>query len=245
MNEAFVRRVLGLIVILATLFALSWLLPSSQDGGEEILPSATVPLGSVPLAAPTGSDVPVGLAEAPNAAPATQRPSSSASESPSTTQASPPVLRAPRKPPAAVAPRAKVPVVRSPSTPLASTTAGSPPKVGVTVPAAPRVPSPGKPLLAVPPGPLAPAHSTPGSLLWYVQIGSFSDRDTALTTISLLQNIGYRAEMGAIAGPEGSPLQRVRIGPFPSEALAQQAQARVAHQGYPDSRTVTETRPRP
>jgi cell division protein FtsN len=84
-----------------------------------------------------------------------------------------------------------------------------------------------------------PVVSSPGRL-WFVQIGSFADQGNAQTTLNLLQNIGFRGESKSITSNSGSALYRVRLGPFPSEAVALQALGKVTHQGYPQARVLSE-----
>jgi cell division protein FtsN len=91
-----------------------------------------------------------------------------------------------------------------------------------------------------PPPPSAPVTTAAQAKLWYVQIGSFSDQGNAQTTQNLLQNIGYRGESQQTTGAGGNILYRVRLGPFPSEAVAQQALDKVTHQGYPQARVLSE-----
>ena len=112
----------------------------------------------------------------------------------------------------------------------------APPKpVAPPVPAAPRLAA------AVPPPPPPIVSADPAQAkLWFVQIGSFADQGNAQTTLNLLQNIGYRGEAKQITSAAGSALYRVRLGPFPSEAVAQQAFDKVSHQGYPQARVVSE-----
>lgn len=80
--------------------------------------------------------------------------------------------------------------------------------------------------------------------MWYVQIGSFSDTGNAQTTLSLLQNIGYRGESAKIVNAAGATLYRVRLGPFPTETVARQAFDKVSRQGYPQARVLSEGRPK-
>jgi cell division septation protein DedD len=72
-----------------------------------------------------------------------------------------------------------------------------------------------------------------------VQIGSFSDQDNARTILSLLQNAGYHGDSTPFDA-KGKTLYRVRLGPFANEAAARQAQDKVAHQGYPQARALSE-----
>lgn len=85
--------------------------------------------------------------------------------------------------------------------------------------------------------PVNPApHSGVPARIWFVQIGSFADQGNAQTTLSLLQNIGYHGKSKAVSGPSGTSLYRVSLGPFLSEAVAQQALDKVLHHGYAQAR---------
>lgn len=88
--------------------------------------------------------------------------------------------------------------------------------------------------------PAPAAIAPPPAAGWYVQIGSFSDAGKAQTILSLLQKVGYKGEISKIVSASGATLHRVRLGAFASEALAKQAQERVARQGYPQARVVSE-----
>jgi cell division protein FtsN len=105
----------------------------------------------------------------------------------------------------------------------------------------PPVPAAPKLAAVVPPPPPPIVSSAPAQArLWFVQIGSFADQGNAQTTLNLLQNIGFRGESTSTANASGTTLYRVRLGPFPSEAVAQQAFDKVSHQGYPQARVVSE-----
>jgi cell division protein FtsN len=98
-----------------------------------------------------------------------------------------------------------------------------------------------KPAVATPP---IAAESRPAAgTVWYVQIGSFAEAGNAQTTLSLLQNIGYRGESTRIASSAGKALFRVRLGPYPTEPVARQALDKVSRQGYPQARLAAEARP--
>lgn len=88
--------------------------------------------------------------------------------------------------------------------------------------------------------PAAAAKAPPASGGWFVQIGSYSDAGNAETIASLVKPLGYRVDEARIVGSGGKTLYRVRLGAFASEAEARQAQQRVARQGYPQSRVVSE-----
>jgi cell division protein FtsN len=132
----------------------------------------------------------------------------------------------------------KVPALKlSPSMPLAAKPAPAMPPVPAAKNVAPPVVA-NKMATAMQAPPPVPA---PGQVrLWYVQIGSFADQGNAQTTLNLLQNIGFRGESSQVSSATGATLYRVRLGPFPSEAVAQQALTKVSHQGYPQARVLSE-----
>jgi cell division septation protein DedD len=101
-------------------------------------------------------------------------------------------------------------------------------------------PAPPIPKLATSVQALPPPVAAGQGRLWYVQIGSFADQGNAQTTLNLLQNIGFRGESSKASTSAGGAVYRVRLGPFPSEAVAQQALSKVSHQGYPQARVLSE-----
>ena len=197
-------------------------LPESVDSVDSSAP----PLSGAP-SAPANLPVPKLAASlpSPTAKPAAPKP----------VEAAKPEVKEAAKPPAlklaqSLPPTTKPATTAAPAAPAPKPAAAPPP-----VPLAPKLPA----VVPTPPPPLvstAPAQAK----LWYVQIGSFADQGNAQTTLNLLQNIGYRGEAKPITSASGSALYRVRLGPFPSEAVAQQAFDKVSHQGYPQARVVSE-----
>ena len=291
MNDTLKRRLIGLLVLLVLIFALSLLLPDNwPESGEKGVPSTTLPLtangvdatASSPASEPTVSEDANATAPPPaasvTAAPArtgAMPESVSAVDSsapplgaPAATPAPKPATAAPLPPPAAVKPpvpklaESVKPEVKAEARPAAKPepkVESKPPALKLTQslppmnkpavapappakPATPPPPVPAAPKLAAVPTPPAPiVSSAPAQAkLWYVQIGSFADQGNAQTTLNLLQNIGARGESKQITSASGSALYRVRLGPFPSEAVAQQAFDKVSHQGYPQARVVSE-----
>jgi len=255
MNETFKRRLLGLIVVLVLLFALTWLLPRQSGNGEGAVPSTVVPLASVAAGSSGGGSAADELGD-----------SEGAPQLPPDEHSTPIEPEPTATAPAAVAP---TPPAGAQSSPKASASSATTPKPAVAAPAA-KIDKPAaapinakadkgskpdaatKPIAAAAANP-APMPATPSpsaasavakpaadARVWYVQIASFADQGNAQTTLSLLQNIGYRGEAAPAKGPSGNTLYRVRLGPFPTEALARAAQDKVAHQGYPQSRAVSE-----
>lgn len=100
--------------------------------------------------------------------------------------------------------------------------APAPPKAVAARPAAP------KPLAQNPkPAPAVPKPGATGN--WFVQIGAFSGKDRA-------EGMAKRA--GARVDPVGS-LYRVRLGPYRSEAEANEALRAVHAKGYPEARLTS------
>lgn len=191
-------------------------LPESVDAVDASAPplpaasSATRPAAAKPAAAPAAAPP----APVPQAKPAAKPPVQKLAQAPSPAPAAKPTAPAPAAPAAAPAPKP----------------AAAPP-----VPAAPKIAAP----VPAPPPPLVSSAAAQAKL-WYVQIGSFADQGNAQTTLNLLQNIGFRGESSPTTNAAGTTLYRVRLGPFPSEAVAQQAFGKVSHQGYPQARVVAE-----
>ncbi|MDB5977243.1 MAG: hypothetical protein JWR07_4003 [Nevskia sp.] len=290
MNDTLKRRLIGLLVLLVLVFALSLLLPDNwPESGEKGVPSTTLPLTANGLdataSAPTSEPA---VSEGANAT--APPPAASITAAPARTGAMPesvsavdssapplsgapaatpkPMAATPLPPPGAVKPpvpklaesvkpevkaepkAAAKPEPKVESKPPALKLTQSLPPMNKPAaapappakPATPPPPVPAAPKLAAVPTPPAPiVSSAPAQAkLWYVQIGSFADQGNAQTTLNLLQNIGARGESKQITSASGSALYRVRLGPFPSEAVAQQAFDKVSHQGYPQARVVSE-----
>lgn len=205
------RRLIGLAVLFFAAFLLSWLLPRSPSS-EPAVPSVTVPLDGT--AASPANTAPVGASagQAPAANAANPAtPAQSSTTPPSASVISPPL---PVKPESTVQPSA-------PS------------------PAEPQAPVPAHTLAL--PTPSSPRPSAPPQSLWYVQIGSFSQRSNAQTVVDLLRKAGYRVESATVTAG-GKTYDRVRLGPFSDETTARQALDRVKRQGYPQSRLTSETK---
>lgn len=259
MNDVLQRRLVGLTVLLGLLFLLSWLLPGHQpESGETGVPSTTVPVdGSAPAAAPSAaataaaapapmapanppmpaSSMPVEVSAMPGAAPAAANPPPSALPAPKLATSLSDGKPQPPAPQIKAAEPAKAIVERASKPPPAAPAVPPPvPAAKAAAPAAAPTPTPAAaPAIAA----AAPPAATEARL-WYVQIGSFAEQGNAQTTLSLLQNIGYRGSSEKISTAAGANLYRVRLGPFPSEAVARQAFDKVSHQGYPQARVLSE-----
>lgn len=68
-----------------------------------------------------------------------------------------------------------------------------------------------------------------------VQIGVFRRHDSARRLYSELVGAGFTAQIILIDGPDGEPLHRLRVGPYPDEAAARAALPAIA--------AVTDTEP--
>lgn len=230
MNEILRRRLIGFGVLLVLMLLLSLLLPNDVDRtGSGGLPTTTVALDGEPLSPPAAVPPPV---EVPPAG-----------TLPAPVVSAPPV---PEKPPSTVAAHAARPgASATPPTvaPMKARPIPIPPSKSAA-PAAKAAPAASAPTVVartVVPAPAAPAAATPATA-WYVQIGSYADAGNAQTTLSLLQNIGYRGEAAKIVNAKGASLYRVRLGPFATEATARQALDKVTRQGYPQARVLSESR---
>jgi DedD protein len=248
MNDILKRRLIGLAALLVVAFLLSLLLPhGGPESGEKGVPSVTLP-----LSANTAGD-----ATAPPAPSAAPPPTVAAASAPAPAPALVPSNPAP-------APDASAPAPGAPATTPAQSSSGDAhgpvkltiadamiqmppaqqPKPAAPAPKPAPKPAPATKLAqATPPSAAAapaPAAPTPAGKTWYVQIGSFSDQNHALTTLSLLQNIGYHGESTQISNASGANFYRVRLGPFGDEVSAQQAFDKVSRQGYPQARVFSE-----
>jgi DedD protein len=230
MNEVLRQRLVGLAVLLLLVFLLSLLLPGKPPA-EERLPATTVSLTGETLteadAVPPPDDLPPEAA--PEAPPVDSAVAISAlSDSSAEVAPAPPPESAP-SPPSNPGPAAGLKLA-----PKVETAGLTPP---LQKPKAETVPKPVKPPTPKLAESVANAPPVPG---WYVQVGSYSKLDSAKTVVTLLNKLGLRVAMTRITGVKGQPLNRVRAGPYDSEASARAAQAKVAKNGYPQARVVRE-----
>lgn len=257
MNGLLRQRLVGLAVLLVLVFLLSLLLPGKPDSseaepsttvsinGEQVLTEADAvpppddllpePIDAAGSEAPPPADAPVAISDVaslaePDATPGTAKP-------------------APAAPSAALKLSPKVGVHRGQDVAEPKPAAKSTDKPVEKLPAKPADKPADKPpaVAAVTPKPKlaesvtkAPAKAAEAAAGWYVQIGSFSDAGSAQTIVTLLKKLGVPAGITRIKGVKGNPLNRVRAGPYASEAAAKAAHARIAKNGYPQSRIVQE-----
>lgn len=249
MNGLLRQRLVGLAVLLAATFLLSLLLPGTPQpseaeptttvsitGEEQLTEADAVPPpddmlpepvdGSLPTVEPSVAIADVeAAAELPPAAPV---PAVTPVPAPTTVHPA----EGPKTAPKIGIHRAQDVVEPRPS--------AKPKPAEITPPPAPKpAETAPKPKLAesapVPPKSAAPAAG------WYVQIGSFSDAGSAETIVTLLKKLDVKAAITRITGVNGKPLNRVRAGPFASEAAAKAAHDKIARNGYPQARIVQES----
>lgn len=229
MNEVLRQRLVGLAVVLLLVFLLSLLLPGKPPA-EALMPATTVSLTGETLteadAVPPPDDLlPEATPEAPpvDSSVAISALADAAGEG---APAAPPESAPPPSNPSQAAGLKLAPKV--------DTAVLTPPVEKPKEVTAPKPVKPPTPKLAES---VANAPSVPG---WYVQVGSYSKLDSAKTVVTLLGKLGLRVAMTKITGVKGQPLNRVRAGPYDSEAAARAAQAKVAKNGYPQARVVRE-----
>lgn len=236
MNEAFRRRLIGLAVLLSVAFLLSLLLPGAPVP-EEAEPSTTVSLSGETLQVTEADAVPPpDDYTAPESAANQDAPSSgdeTAISDLSGDQDDMPSEQLPEHPP-----KPSVEVAKPAATP-------GPPVTKPAVPAAKPAAPPALPKAKPTPPPAsaakpAVADKSKAAATWFVQIGSFAEAGTATTIVGLIGKKGHHGQISKIVGANGKTLHRVRAGPYPTEAAARSAQARLATQGYPQTRVLSE-----
>jgi cell division septation protein DedD len=89
------------------------------------------------------------------------------------------------------------------------------------------------PPAATPAAPTASTTPAPGEDAWMVQLGSFSIRGNAEHLAQKLKKQGFSASVSQ--GTGGRHLYRVRVGPVPDHAAANQLQAKLQAAGHAGS----------
>lgn len=235
MNDMLRQRLVGLAVLLVLVFLLSLLLPGKPTP-EETEPSTTVSITGEQLlteadAVPPPDDLP------PEPIPETlppAEPTVAISDIGNLADPEPASSTSLKLTPNVGATRSQDVAEPKPSAKSPGKSPAKPPEVAPVTP---------KPKLAesVAKAPPSPATKTPEPAAgWYVQIGSFSAAGSAQTIVTLLKKIGVSASVTRIKGVKGNPLNRVRAGPYTSEAAAKAAHAKISKNGYPQSRIVQE-----
>jgi len=77
----------------------------------------------------------------------------------------------------------------------------------------------------------SPTHSSPSGGGWMVQLGVFASRENAEHLAQEMKGKGFRASVSEAAG-SSRHLYRVRIGPAPDRAAAQDLQGRLRASGH-------------
>ena len=90
-----------------------------------------------------------------------------------------------------------------------------------------------EPQAAMPPP--APRSAPAASGSYYVQLGAFSNASNAQRMADRAQNLG------AVRIVSAGNIRRVRLGPYPSQAAANQAQSRARGAGFGDARVLRDT----
>ena len=67
---------------------------------------------------------------------------------------------------------------------------------------------------------------------WFVQLGSFAERDNAKRLADTVAELGFKAEVSRFTAGS-SVLHRVRVGPRPSRVAAEALASDLARRGYP------------
>lgn len=238
------QRMVGLAVLLALVFLLSLLLPNAPKpdqsapsttvsvSGEQVLTEAdAVPPPDDMLPEPVADQLPpaepsVAIADveasiAPDAALAAPLPASVDTASASPDGVRQPPKRAALRSQDTVEPKPQAKPQDKPKAPVAAAALPTQPKLK---PAEPK--------------------SVPTAAGWYVQVGSFADAGSAQSIVMELKRVGITATVTRITGVKGNRLNRVRAGPYASEAAAKSAQAKIAKSGYAQARIVQEPSPR-
>lgn len=207
------RRLLGLLVLLLFLFLLSVLLRGlgqPRESQEDGLQTVVVPLGSGELPPAVASPEP---------------------EAPVEEAASEP----PAEPAAAPAPEPE-PIRELPPAPARE---AAPKPAPTPPPSKPAKPVAEKPVAKTPPV-TAPTAKTPvGPARWYIVLGSFSDAANAKALALRARQSGFKAEVLPMKSGRSS-LNRVRVGPFKTEAEGQGARATLIVEGMTGAKLVKE-----
>ncbi|MES2489256.1 MAG: SPOR domain-containing protein [Pseudomonadota bacterium] len=118
--------------------------------------------------------------------------------------------------------------IPAPEKPKTKPVEKTPPKAVAKVPApvTPKVePKPATTVAA------KPATATPAKSRWYVQLGAFNDIDKAHQLLDKLKAKGLKGIISPLDSEKGT-LYRARLGAYPTQDQAKQAQASAAKLGY-------------
>lgn len=207
------RRLVGLLVLLAGVFLLSLLLRNAAQS-PEALPSVVIPLGV------GGSGESRSSLDAEPAAVASQ-PESAESEAstlpPGGREATEASVPEPQESAAAVLP----PVPAKKPKPRAD-------------------PPPRQPAMAAKPAAAKPAATKPeAAARWFVAVGAYKDPMAAQAIANRVKLAGFKAEVSAVTVNKDK-LQRVRAGPFATQAAAESARVTLIVEGLTKAVTLSE-----
>lgn len=218
MERQLLERMVGAGVLIMALVVIG---PAILDGERSSSGDIDVPGGEQrthtvklnDLSAPGGAPP-----RSPPAAPASVSPSPTVPEAASPGRTSPLAV-------AAVAPVPDAPVPVVPLTKGSTSPADDTGRVAAEKPAAAKVVSSG----AAPSEPSRPASSAASG--WFVQVGTFGQRENAERLAAQLKGKGFPASVSALQR-DGKPLHRVRVGPADGRAEAESLAARLATAGH-------------
>jgi DedD protein len=216
MERQLLERMVGAVVLIVALVVIGPAILDGERSGSEGLdvPGEEQRTHTVRL---NDRGAPGGLP--PRSAPATPEAPGSAGPVPIATEAQPPG----RKPPLAVVGGASLPV--EPLASGATSPADDTDRFAAEKSAAAKVVSPG----AAPSERSRPVSSaSPG---WFVQVGTFGQRENADRLAAQLTGKGFPASVSAVQR-DGKPLHRVRVGPADGRAAAESLAARLATAGH-------------
>lgn len=230
MDEVFTRRVVGIVVLALAAFLLSWLLPRPglrglQEPGQRLITVDLTRPDSVPVEQlepdPPAAPAPPAMADPPPVP--VRSPPSTAVAASGDAPAPAPLTPAP-------APALK-PVEIKPAVP-APVPAATPVKPVAPEPVAPKpaAPKPVAPKPAAPKTVVDPAAGAAGAAgaggSWLVQAGAFSLIGGAQNVVANATLLGLDCVVSPGETPRGT-LYRVRCGPYPTRAQADNAVARL------------------
>lgn len=209
------RRLIGLLVLLLFLFLFSILLRGlgqPRENQEDGLQTVVVPLGSSELPPVVAPPEPETAVEEPSSEP-------------------------PAEPAAAPAPQAEP--VREPTSAPAPANEPAPKPAAAPLPSKSEKAAPEKPTMKAPAASAPTTKSPAGTARWYVVLGSFSDAANAKALALRARQSGFKAEVLPMKSG-GSSLNRVRVGPFKTEAEGQGARATLIVEGMTGAKLVKE-----
>jgi DedD protein len=228
MNEQIKRRLIGIAVMVLVALAIAAMLPEPrlQPTLDEDVRVVTIPLQEERIVSvPATGDEPARYDGAGSASSPPQIAGDEDTEALST----PAPVATPKPTPRPTATPTATP---RPTAPPAATPASTL-KLSPTMGPSPATPRPTA--TATPAATAAPA--VPVATAWWVQIGSYADIGNARETEARVAALGQPTVMAPIEAA-GTTLYRVRAGPYPSEARAQEAHALITRNVAPEARLI-------